>query len=84
MQETHFICAADCRPLEGDFVVFSAAGVSLLVGRSLNANVNVLFAGDDGRLVVADITVKTFEFRLVTRDAPSIGGWGRSWMNRSS
>ena len=71
VQETHFICAADCRVLESDFVVFSAfgircsAGVSLLVGRSLNANVNLVFAGDEGRLVVADIAVKTFEFRMV-------------------
>ena len=41
VQETHFVCEADCRVLEGDFVVFSAFGsrcsarVSLLVGRSL-------------------------------------------------
>ena len=40
VQETDFICAADCRGLENDFNVFSAydscssAGVSLLVGRS--------------------------------------------------
>ena len=45
VQETHFICAADCRVLASDFIVFSAygsrssAGVSLLVGRSPDADV---------------------------------------------
>ena len=52
VQETHFTCDADCRVLKNDFNVFSAygshvsAGVSLLVGRSLNADVDVVFAGD--------------------------------------
>ena len=61
MQQTHFICAADCRVLENDFNVFSAygsrssAGVSLLVGHSLD--VDLVFAGDGGRSVVADVTV---------------------------
>ena len=59
VQETHFIFYADCRVLEGGFNVFSAydsrtsIGVSLLVGRSLDAD--VVFAGDGGRLVVADV-----------------------------
>ena len=54
VQETHFTCDADCRVLENDFTVFSAygsrvsAGVSLLVGRSLDADVDVVFAGDGG------------------------------------
>ena len=88
MQETHFIYAADCRPLEDDFAVFSAfgsrcgAGVSLLVGRSLNANVNVVFAGDEGRLVVADIAGKTFEFRVVAVYAPNTSGERRSLYRR--
>ena len=78
MQETHFICTADYRVLENDFNVFSAygsrssAGVSLLVGRSLDADVNVVFAGDRGRLVVADVAVKSFEFWLVMVYAPNI------------
>ena len=65
VQETHFTCGADCRVLESDFNVFSAygsntsAGVSLLVGRSLDADVDVVFAGDGGRLVVADVAVKS-------------------------
>ena len=60
VQETHFTCEADCRVLEDDFVVYSAfgshlsAGVCLLVGRSLDAIVNIVFAGDGGRLLVAD------------------------------
>ena len=51
VQETHFICAADCHVLGNNFNVFSAygcrtiAGVSLLVGRSFDAGVDVVFAG---------------------------------------
>ena len=40
----------------------AAAAASLLVGHSLDAIVNVVFAGDGGRLLVADVAVKTFEF----------------------
>ena len=78
MQETHFTCDADCWVLENDFNVFSAygsrvsAGVSLLVGRSLDADVDVVFAGDGCRLVVADVAVKNFKFRLVAVYAPNI------------
>ena len=78
VHETHFTCGADCRVLESDFNVFSAygsrtsVGVSLLVGRSLDADVDVFFAGDGGRLVVADVDVKSFKFRLVAVYAPNI------------
>ena len=78
VQETHFTCGADCRVLESDFNVFSAygsrtsAGVSLLVGRSLDADVDVVFAGDGGRLVVADVAMKSFKFRLVAVYASNI------------
>ena len=78
VQETHFTCGADCRVLESDFNVFSAygsrtsVGVSLIVGRSLHADVDVVFAGDGGRLVVADVAVKSFKFRLVAVYAPNI------------
>ena len=47
-------CTTDCRVLERDFIIFlaygswSSAGVSLLIGRSLDADVNVVFAGDGG------------------------------------
>ena len=88
MQETHFICAVDCRVLENDFNVFSAygsrtsIGVSLLVGRSLDADVNVVFAGDGGRLVVADIVVKSFGFRLVVVYAPNIAAERTSFLRR--
>ena len=77
VQETHFICGADCRVLENGFNVFSAygsrasAGVSLLVGRSLDADVDAVFAGDGGRLVVADVAVKSFKFRLVAVYVPN-------------
>ena len=78
MQETHFICAADCRVLENDFNIFLAYGgcssteISLLVGHSLYADVDVVFGGDGGRPVVADVAVKRFEFRLVVVYAPNI------------
>ena len=78
VQETHFTCDADCRVLDRDFNIFSAygsctsAGVSLLVGRSLDVDVDVVFAGDGGRLVVADVAVKSFKFRLVAIYAPNI------------
>ena len=78
VQETHFISAADCRILENDFNVFSAyssrssSGVCSLVGRSLDADVDVVFEGDEGRLVVADVAVKIFKFRLVAVYVPNI------------
>ena len=56
------------------FFQHTAAAValgSLLVGRSLDADVDVVFAGDGGRLVVADVAVKSFKFRLVVVYAPN-------------
>ena len=88
VQETHFTCGADCRALENDFNVFSAygsrtsAGVSLLVGRSLDADVDVVFAGDEGRLVVADVAVKSFKFRLVAVYASNIAAERVSFFRR--
>ena len=47
MQETHFICMADCTMLEENYVVLAAfsnhhsAEASLLVGRSLEPYVNM-------------------------------------------
>ena len=88
VRETHFTCGADCRVLEGDFGVFSACGsrtsvgVSLLVGRSLDADVDVVFAGDGGRLVVADVAVGGFRFRLVAVCAPSVVVEGVSFFRR--
>ena len=78
VQETQFTCGADCRVLESDFNVFSeygsrtSAGVSLLVERSLDADVDVVLAGGGGRLVVADVAVKSFKFRLVAIFASNI------------
>ena len=96
VQETHFTCGADCRVLESDFNVFSAygsstsAGVSLLVGRSLDADVgrsldadvDVVFAGDGGRLVVVDVAVKSFKFRLVAVYASNIAAERVSFFRR--
>ena len=77
VQETQFICEADCRVRKNDFVVYSAfssrlsAGVFLLVGCSLDAIVNAVFAGDGGQLLVTDVAVKTFEFRIAVVYAPN-------------
>ena len=76
VQETHFISATDSR--RGTLSFFSAygsrcsAGVSSLIGRSLDANVNIVFAGEGDRLVVADVAVKSFEFRVVAVYVSSI------------
>ena len=88
VQETHFTCDADCRLLENDFNVFSAygsrvsAGVSFLVRRSLDADVDVVFAGDGSRLVVADVAVKSFKFRLVAVYASNIAAERVSFFRR--
>ena len=88
VQETHFTCGADCRVLESNFNVFSAYGsrtsteVSLLVARRLDANVDVVFAGDGGRLVVADVAVKSFKFRLVAVYASNIAAERVSFFRR--
>ena len=86
VQENHFISAADYRVLESDFNVFSAycsrssAGVSLLVGRSLDAD--VVFRGEGGRSVVADVAVKSFKLRLVAVNAPNIAAERVSFFRR--
>ena len=83
VQETHFTCETDCRVLENDFVVYSAfssrlsAGASLLVGCSLDAIVNVVFAGDG-----ADVAVKTFEFRIAVVYAPKTAAERRLFFRR--
>ena len=43
----------------------SAALGSLLIRCSLNATVNFVFADDRGQLVVADVVIKNFAFRVV-------------------
>ena len=69
VQETHFTCDADCRVLENDFNVFSAygsyvsAGVSLLVGRRLDADVDVVFAGD-WKFNTSLLEIRNFRDRL--------------------
>ena len=78
VQETHFTCAMDSRVLGNDYLVLSAHGsrssirVSLLIGRRLNADVNLILADDGGSLVTADVAVKSFEFQVTAVYAPSI------------
>ena len=74
--------------LENDFNVFSAygcrtsVGVSLPVRRSFGADVNVVFAVDGDLLVVADVAIKSFEFRLVVVYAPDIAAGRFSFFRR--
>ena len=56
--------------------------MSLLVGCSLDAIVNVVFAGDGGRLSVADVAVKTFEFRIAVVYAPNFATERRLFFRR--
>ena len=78
VQETHFTCTAECRVLEDEYIVLSVFGsrssvrVSLLIWRSLNADVNLILADDGDRLVVVNVAVKSFEFQVVAVYAPNI------------
>ena len=53
VQKTLFTCAAICRVMENDYAVLSAygsrssVGVSFLIGRSLNADVNLVLVDDE-------------------------------------
>ena len=73
MKQTHLTCAA-----EDDYVVLSAYGsrssveVSFLMGRNLNADVILVLSDDGDRLVVVDVAVKRFEFRVVAVYTPNI------------
>ena len=66
-QEIHFTCTVYCRVMENDYVVLSAydscssIGVTLLIGHSLNADVNLLLADDESWMVVANVAIKIFE-----------------------
>ena len=78
VQKTHFTYAADCRMLKDDYVVFSSygsrssVGVYLLIGRCLNADVNLVIVVNGGRLFVADAAVKMFEFQVVAASVTKI------------
>ena len=88
VQETHFTCAADCRALEDDYVILSpsgnhsSVGVSLLIGRIFNSNVNLVLANDGERMVVADVAIKSFEFQVVAAYAPNIASESVSFFQR--
>ena len=88
VQETHFTYAADYLVLENDYIVISAygsrssIGVSLLIEHSHNADVNFVLAEDGGRLVVADVAVKCFEFQVATFYAPNIAAERVSFFRR--
>ena len=77
VQETHFICERGCQVLKRNCVVLSAfdnhygAGVSLLVEQGLEADISLVFAGDCVRLVVVDVAMKSFLFRVVAIYVPN-------------
>ena len=71
VQETHFTCTGDCWVVFLTFSSHCSIEVSLLVECSLNVIVNLVFAGDRGWLVVADVVIKSFEFRMVAGYAPN-------------
>ena len=88
MQEIYFICATDARVLENDFVDLStlggrcSTGFSLLIGRSLNEDIDLVFAGDGDRLVVADVAGKSFAFPVFAVYAPNYIGERRTVFRR--
>ena len=44
----------------------------MLIGRNLNADVNLVLGDDGGRLIVADVAVKSFEILVAVVYAPNI------------
>ena len=50
----------------------TSTGVSLLIGHSLNADVNLVLADDGGQLIVANVAIKSFEFWVVVVYVPNI------------
>ena len=62
--------------LRDDLGVFSA------FGSHCSAIVNLVFAGDGGWFVVADVAVKNFEFRVVVVYAPNSIGERRSFFRQ--
>lgn len=63
--DTLFVCDVDARMLAREFVVYSthrdqqARGVSLLEKRTLGVRVDLLHVDADGRLILADVAVKS-------------------------
>ena len=63
------------------FFQHSVVAVVLRSPCSLNADVDLIFAGDGRRLVVADVTVKSFAFRLVAVHVLNYIGGRRSFFS---
>ena len=78
-----FTCFADCWVLVDDYVILSAygsrssIGVSLLIGSSINADINLVIV-DDG----SDVAVKSFEFRLASVYVPNFASERASFFRR--
>ena len=50
----------------------AAAVASLQIGSNLDTNVNLVFTGGSGWLVVADVAIKSLEFWMLVVYAPNI------------
>ena len=79
VQDTHSVSHSGDSVLSAGeyFHVFSAygdsksRGVSLLVRCGLGAVTNVVYAGASGRLIVADVAVRSNKFRVIAAYAPN-------------
>ena len=71
IEETHFVTAGDAYVLTSDFDVYSAygttysRGVSLLVRSNLASRVDIVHRCAEGRMIVADVTIRYKRFRLI-------------------
>ena len=77
VQETHFILKKGDDVLEVEYVISAfgyriSAGVPLSIEGSLNVDVYVVLVNEVERLVVVDVAVRSFKFRVVAVYAPSI------------
>ena len=75
----------DYRVLEKNYIVFSAFAnynsveVSLLVGRSLKADVNLIFVDDEDQLVMTYVVTKSFMLQVVVVYRPNCDADKRSF-----
>ena len=80
IEETHFVSASDARVLARGYSVVSAygtthsRGVSLLVKSVLQPRLNVFHQDAAGRLIVVDVAIKSYNFRVIAIYAPNEPG----------
>ena len=80
IEETHFVSASDSRVLAKGYSVVStygttrSRGVSLLVKSVLQPRLSVFHRDAAGRLIVVDVAIKSFNFRVIAIYAPNDQG----------